>query len=151
MKKKLTFILAASISKRSKCLITMAKINVFFQALKAVKCFHSILKMFPPSIFTQKVSLLSTYHHMEIFCKCIFSMKKAKNFQNVAFVSVERILSMLKKQKTKMTVSMVQFEESYKQQNYVLVFTTDDSLNGNFISFSFYCIDELDVDLSNVI
>lgn len=50
-----------------------------------------------------------------------------------------------------MTVSMVQFEESYKQENYVLVFTTDDSLNGNFISFSFYCIDELDTVILNVI
>lgn len=58
---------------------------------------------------------------------------------------------MLKKQKTKMTISMVQFEESYKQENYVLVFATDDSLNGNFISFSFYCIDELDIVVFNVI
>lgn len=53
--------------KEANVLVTVAKINVFFKAVKAAKCFHSIFKMFPPFIFTERASLLPTHHPMEIF------------------------------------------------------------------------------------
>lgn len=54
-------------TKEANVLVIVAKINVFFKAVKAAKRFHTIFKMFPPFIFTERVSLILIHHPMEIF------------------------------------------------------------------------------------
>ena len=53
--KKGIFILA-TFPKEANVLVTMAKINGFFKAVKAAKCFYSNFTMFPPFIFTERVN-----------------------------------------------------------------------------------------------